>query len=60
MNAIATDRREAAKLQAEHYPEVTGRRYDVPADRALSDRSCTGGKARLAGLRDAERDVEHP
>ena len=36
MNAIRPIGREAAKLQAEHYPEVTGRRYDVPADRALS------------------------
>ena len=36
MNPIVPIEREAALLQLERYPEVTGRRYEVPADRALS------------------------
>jgi hypothetical protein len=36
MNPIVPIGREEAKTQAENYPEVTGRRYDVPAERALS------------------------
>jgi hypothetical protein len=36
MNPIAPIGREAARRQAESYPEVTGRRYDVPAERALN------------------------
>ena len=36
MNTIAPIGAAAAKLQAEAYPEVTGRRYDIPAERALA------------------------
>lgn len=36
MNPIASIGPAAARLQAENYPEVTGRRYDVPADRVLA------------------------
>lgn len=33
MNAIGAITPEAAELQRRNYPEITGRRYDVPADR---------------------------
>lgn len=36
MNPIVPIDRTAAGTQAKHYPEVTGRRYDVPADRVLN------------------------
>lgn len=36
MNPIVPIGREEAKIQAENYPEVTGRRYDVPTERVLS------------------------
>lgn len=36
MNPIVPISSENARLQAERYPDVTGRRYEVPADRVLA------------------------
>lgn len=35
MNVVAPIGEEAAAIQQENYPEITGRRYDLPADRVL-------------------------